>query len=218
MDPSKEKRQSGISCPLWGTICIGRATPPHPKRTHKVLLQNPGLGPEGGKTHMMRPLERTEIPPTDIGGSPCTGMQHPELSQGVEDAQYPHPCSHSSSCPQSQSLDRHLRSPSRPRLGRGVSFQETEVELDPSERSYRGPQQHSSGIHPEGNDGILPFPQRQETVPPPEMPIVGGRAITHQSFLSGMLRHGWIGKPTSWTCHTGGWRSLPSQMWRTQRD
>ena len=76
-------------------------------------------------------------------------------------------------------MDRHLRSLSRHRLGRRVTFQEPEIELDPSERPYRGPWGHSFGIHPEDNNGIPPFTQRQETVLPLEMPIayldVGGR-------------------------------------------
>ena len=58
--PVERKRQSGTSCPLWGTTCIGGAAPPHPKRMHERLLQNPSLGPGGGKTHMMRPSEKPE--------------------------------------------------------------------------------------------------------------------------------------------------------------
>ena len=91
----------------------------------------------------------------------------------------PPPHSHSSSHPQSQSLDRCPRSPSRHRLERRVTFWEPEVEPDPSERPYRGPQGCSFGIHPEDSNGVPPFAQRQETVCPPEMPIaypdIGGR-------------------------------------------
>ena len=61
------------------------------------------------------------------------------LSREVEDIQYPCPHSHSSSHPQSQSLDRDPRSPSRHRWERRVTFWEPEVELDPSEWPYRGP-------------------------------------------------------------------------------
>ena len=61
------------------------------------------------------------------------------LSQEVEDNQYPCPCSHSSSCSWSQSLDRHLRSLSQHRLERRVTFWEPEVELDPSERPIEDP-------------------------------------------------------------------------------
>ena len=89
------------------------------------------------------------------------------LCSGVEDAQYPCPCSHSSSHPWSQSLDRHPRSLIRHRLERRVTFQEPEVELDPSERPYRGPKGCSLGIHLDSNR-VLPFAQRQETLCPPE--------------------------------------------------
>ena len=93
------------------------------------------------------------------------------LSWGVEDAQYPCPHSHSSSHPWSKSLDRHLRSPSRHRLERRVTFQEPEVEPDSSERPYRGPWGCSFGIHLEESNGVPPSAQRQETVHPLEMPI-----------------------------------------------
>ena len=55
------------------------------------------------------------------------------LSRGVEDTQYPCTHGHSSSHPQSQSLNRCPRCPSRHRLGRRVTFWELEVEPDPSE-------------------------------------------------------------------------------------
>ena len=51
---------------------------------------------------------------------------------------------------------------------------------------------------------------------PTRMLKVGG--ITHQSLQSRMLKPGWIGGPTKWICHIGGWNSLPSQGWRTQRN
>ena len=83
------------------------------------------------------------------------------LSQGVESAQYPHPCSCSSRCPWNRSLDRHERSldrhdrsPSWHRLERCVTFQDLEVELFSSERPYRGPQGHSFGIQLEASDGV----------------------------------------------------------------
>ena len=82
------------------------------------------------------------------------------LSQGVGDAQYPHPHSHSSSHPWSQSLDKQPSSPSRHRLGRRVTLWEPDIELDPSERPYRGPWGHSFGIHPEDNNGISNFCQK----------------------------------------------------------
>ena len=68
-------------------------------------------------------------------------------------------------------MDRCPRSPSRHRLERRVTFQEPEVELDSSERPYRGPQGCSFRIHLEESNGVPPSAQRQETVHPPEMPI-----------------------------------------------
>ena len=72
---------------------------------------------------------------------------------------------------QSLSLDRCLRSPSRHRAERRVTFWEPEVEPDPSERPCRGPWGCSFGIHLEDSGGVPPFAQRQETVHPLEMPI-----------------------------------------------
>ena len=101
------------------------------------------------------------------------------LSWGVGYAQYPHAHIHKSSCPWSQSLGRHLRSPSRHRAERRVTFWEPEVEPDPRERPSRGPQGCSFGIHLEDSDGASPFAQRQETVHPSEVPLaypdIGGR-------------------------------------------
>ena len=129
-------------------------------------------------------------------------MWHQEAKLGVGDAQYPQPCIHSSSHPLNQSLDRCPRCPSRHRVERRVTFWEPEVEPDPSERSCRGPQGCSFGIHLEDSNGVLQFAQRQETVCPPEMPIaypdVGGRGVTWLSLLSGTLKYGWIGRPAGW--------------------
>ena len=67
--PDGERRQSETSCPLWGAICIGGATPMPPRKTHKGLLwllpfwpvnRSYGLGLGGGKTHTMRPSKRPE--------------------------------------------------------------------------------------------------------------------------------------------------------------
>ena len=137
------ERQSKTSCPLWGAVCIGRDTLPPPRKMHEGLLWllpiqyvhgNPGLGLGGGKTHMIQPSESTE-------GCPHVGMWHWEAKLGVD----------SSSHPQSQSLDKCLRSPSRHRLERRVTFWEPEVEPDPSERPYRGPQGCSLGIPLDSN-------------------------------------------------------------------
>ena len=51
----------------------------------------------------------------------------------MRDVQWTHPHSHSRSCPQSHSLDRCLRSPSRPWQERRVTFWESEVEPDPKD-------------------------------------------------------------------------------------
>ena len=89
------------------------------------------------------------------------------LSQGLRDVQHAFPCSHSSSCLWSQSLDRWPRSWSRPWQERRVTFWELEVELDPEEGPYRGALGCSSRIFLESGDGILPSTQRQETAHPP---------------------------------------------------
>ena len=52
------------------------------------------------------------------------------LSQGKRDAPWTHSYSHSRSCPQSHSLDRQPRSPSRSCQMRRVTFQDPEVEPD----------------------------------------------------------------------------------------
>ena len=83
-------------------------------------------------------------------------MWYWEAKLGVEDAQYPHPCSHSSSHPWSKSLDRHQRSPSQHRLERQVTFWELEVEPDISERPYREPRGCSFRTHLEENGGVPP--------------------------------------------------------------
>ena len=93
------------------------------------------------------------------------------LSREVEDTKYPCPCSHCSNCPWSQSLDICLRSPSRHRLERRVTFQEPEVELDPSEQPYIGPWPCPFGIHLDSS-GVPPFAQGQETVHPLDIPIL----------------------------------------------
>ena len=103
------------------------------------------------------------------------------LSQGVEDAPYPHPCSCSGSYHWSKSLDRHPRSTSQHRLERWVTFWELEVESDISGRPYREPQEHSFRMHVEKSSGV-PLPtQRQEVVHPWETPMAylnirGGRS------------------------------------------
>ena len=113
---------------------------------------------------MVRPSERPEAHQQTLEAAHMLECDIKSLSQGVGDAQYPH--SHSSSCPQSQSLDRHPRSLSRHRLGRRVIFWKPEVEWDPSERPYRGPQGHSFGIHPKDNDGFPCLPKgRKQYVP-----------------------------------------------------
>ena len=115
---------------------------------------------EAGETHQ-EALEATHMLEHNIK----------RLSQGVEDAQYPCPCSCSISHPQSKSLDGHQRSPSRQRLGRQVTFWEPDVEPDSSERPYRGPWGHSFRTYLEEGKGVPPPTQRQEMVDPQDMPI-----------------------------------------------
>ena len=149
-------------------------------------------------------------------------MWHPEAKLGVGDAQYPWPCGFSSSCPWSQSFHRHPRSLSRHRLERRVTFWEPEVELDPSERPYRGPQGHSFGIHLEDSNGVSPFTQRQGTVCTLKMPLaypdleVGGDYPPEPSIRNIEVWLDWQAHQLE--CHTGGWNSLPFLMWRPQRD
>ena len=153
--PGRERRQSGTSCPLWGAACLGRAISSMPvedawgaavaalpsahqweswsrsrrrEDPHDEALQ------EAREAHQWA-LEVAHVLEHDIE----------KLSWGVEDAWYPWPCSHSSSHPQSKSLDRHQRSPSRHRLERWVTFHEPELEPDSSERTYRGPWGHAPG-------------------------------------------------------------------------
>ena len=101
------------------------------------------------------------------------------LSWGVESAQYPHPCSCSSSCQWSRSLDRHERSLDRcyrslgwHRLERHMTFQDPEVEPVLSESPYRGPWGYPCGIQLEGSNGVPQPVQRQEMVHPQEIPTV----------------------------------------------
>ena len=88
------------------------------------------------------------------------------LSQGLRHVQCAHPHTCSGSCLHSRSLDRKLRSMSRPQQERRVTFQELEVEPDPEERPYTGALGRSSRIFPESGDGVPPSAQRQETAHP----------------------------------------------------
>ena len=126
----------------------------------------------------------------------------------------PLPCSCSSSHPQSQSLDRHPRSPSRHRLERRVSFLELEVELDPSERPYRGPWGCSFRIHLEESDGVPLSAWRQETVHPPEMPIAypdvrGGGLPVWPFHLEHWSMAGLAGPPVGHATLVGGTHCHP---------
>ena len=105
------------------------------------------------------------------------------LSQGVEGAQYPCPCSCSSSCLQRKSLDRCERCPSWHRLERWVTFWDPEVEPDSSERPYGGPQGHSFRTHLEGSDGVPPPIKRQEMVCPQEIPTAYPDVILGRGYL-----------------------------------
>ena len=69
---------------------------------------------------------------------------------------------------------------------------EPEVEPDPSERPYRGPQGHSLGIHLDSN-GVTPFAQRQETLCPQSCPYP-----TQTSAVGGYLPEPSIGNIEVW--------------------
>ena len=123
------------------------------------------------------------------------------LGWGLRDAQYPHPCSHSSSCPQSWSLVRHLRSLSRHWQERRVTFWEPEVELDPEERPYRGAPGCSSRIYLVDSNGVHPFAQRQGTVHPPGMPM---------AYQDAKDRGNYPPEPSIWGCwNLAGLAGLP---------
>ena len=98
------------------------------------------------------------------------------LSQQAGMHKTPHSHSRSSSWPWSQSLDRHPRSSSRYWLDRRVTFWELEIEPDPSER-------HSFEIHPECSNGAPLLAWRQETVHPPETPMVYPDAGGREDYL-----------------------------------
>ena len=42
--------------------------------------------------------------------------------------------------------------------------------------------------------------------------------VTPYSPPSRTLKPGWIGGPTNWICHVGGWNLQPSQGWKTHRN
>ena len=89
----------------------------------------------------------------------------------MRDVQCAHPHGHSSSHPQSWSLDRCLRSLSRHQQERRVTFWEPEAEADPEEGPYRGALGHSCRILSEISGGVLLSTQRQETACPPGRPM-----------------------------------------------
>ena len=93
------------------------------------------------------------------------GCNTKRLMQEVEDAQYLCPHGHSGSCPKSKSLDRCPRSLSWDRPERQVTFWEPEVELDSSERAYRGPWGHSFGMYLEETTGVPPPKGGKQYIP-----------------------------------------------------
>ena len=149
------------------------------------------------------------------------------LSQGVEGAQYTCPHSYSSSCPHSKSLDRHersqniyKRSPSWHRLERWVTFWDPEVELDSSERPYRGPWGHSFRTHLKESDGVPPtHPKAGNSTSPGDtyslsgcqkwrglsawainqelwsMPGLVGLPVRHPTLVGGSHHHPQCGEP-----------------------
>ena len=122
VDPNGERRQSKISCPLWGAVCIGGATLLPPRKIYKGLQQlfhlwsvsrNPNC--RAKETSMVRPSGRLGGAPAGTGGGPHFGVGHWEAKLGDGRCPHPCPCSYSGSHPQSKSLVRCTRSPSQHR-------------------------------------------------------------------------------------------------------
>ena len=177
--PNGEKRLSKTSCPLlrdhlyrWGYI----ATPEEEARGAAVATplsahqwESWARSRRREDLHHEALWEARKVHQQDLEAAHMLECDIERLSRGVEDTKYPCPCSHSSSHPWSQSLDRCLRSPSRYRQERWVTFWEPEVELDPSEWPYRGHWGHPFGIHLD-SDGVPLLFQRQGQFVPQRCP------------------------------------------------
>ena len=99
----------------WGPVDKHQSRPRRGDSYEEVLQEV--------RTAHQRVLEATQVLKSDIE----------RLSWGMRDMPLTHFYSHSRSCPQSHSLDRWLRSPSRSQQGRRVTFWEPEAEPDPKE-------------------------------------------------------------------------------------